>query len=401
MLLNEREINVVRHFVWVIAALLIAGNANANTPSLSKPTIETTAKHAILIDGNTGVVLLDKASKDLIYPSSMTKIMTSYAVFRSLKEGKFSLSSQFVVSENAYKKEGTRMFLDAGRIVTIEELLKGVIIQSGNDASTVLAEGICGNERAFADEMTRMAQELGATQTNFVNASGLPDSRHTTTAYDLAVISMRLIRDFPEYYSLFSEKEYEFNGINQGNRNPLLYKNIGADGIKTGYTEGGGYGMVASVVQNGRRLILVVNGHTSMNDRAREAEKLIHWGFNEFDLVTLAKVGQVVDVLDVAEGVTHSVHARVAHDVYITIPRDHKKHLKAQVRSLSPLIAPIKEGDEIGTIVIHIPGEGAKTFPLYAHESVERAGFIQRISNSLRRLILGSEQKNEPLQSSH
>jgi len=394
---------VFKRFVLVVTAFLIASSAAGNdpVPSLPKLTIETTAKQAILIDATTGVVLLDKASKELLYPSSMTKIMTAYTTFKRLKEGKLSLSSQFVVSDNAYRKEGTRMFLEVGQIVTIEELLKGVIIQSGNDASTVLAEGISGNERAFADEMTRLAHEMGAAQTNFINSSGLPDPRHTTTAYDLAVISMRLIKDFPEFYSLFSEKEYAYNGINQGNKNPLLYKNIGADGVKTGYTEGGGYGMVASVIQNGRRLILVVNGHTSMNDRASEAEKILRWGFNEFDLVTLTKAGQVVDVLDVAEGTTHSVHAKVANDVYITIPRDHKKHLKAQVHYLSPLVAPIKEGDEVGKLVISIPGEPEKTFPLYANESVDRAGFVKRISNSIRRLIFGSEKKSEIAKITH
>src|SRR5690606_24953816 len=249
---------------------------------LSARALETPAREAILIDVDTRTVLFEKNSQARMPTSSMSKVLTAYLVFEAIKDGRIKLDDTLPVSEKAWRMQGSKMFVPIGEQVKVEDLLRGVIVQSGNDATVVLAEGISGTEEAFADLMNITAKKIGMNNSHFMNASGWPDPNHYSTAYDLALLAYHMITEHSDYYHYYSEKEFTFNKIKQGNRNPLLYRNIGADGIKTGHTEEAGYGLMASAVQGGRRLILVVNGLESMQQRADESARLLSWGFQNF-----------------------------------------------------------------------------------------------------------------------
>ena len=251
--------------------------------------LETPSKQAILIDMTTDTVLFSKNADELMTPSSMSKIMTIYKLFGRLKDGGLSLTDTFSVSEKAWRKKGSKMFVSLKSRVKIEDLIRGIIVQSGNDATIVVAEGLSGTERTFAEELNSSAKKLGMTNSNFTNASGWPDPGHETTARDLAILAAATIRDFPEYYHYYAETTFTYNGIKQGNRNPAIYQNIGADGLKTGHTEAGGYGLTASAIRKDRRLILVINGLASKKIRAIETERLFDWGFREFSNYSLFK----------------------------------------------------------------------------------------------------------------
>jgi D-alanyl-D-alanine carboxypeptidase (penicillin-binding protein 5/6) len=366
-------------------------------PPLTEPSSDpsnlslgTTAKQALMIDYATGVVLLEKNADELMFPSSMTKIMTAYLVFQRLKEGHIQMDTAFPVSERAWRMSGSKMFVPLNAMVRIEDLLKGIIIQSGNDACIVMAEGLSGSEEIFAQEMTRVAQEMGARQTSFKNASGWPDPEHHTTARDLAIIAHRLITDHPEFYSLFGAKEFVYNNIRQWNRNPLLYKNIGCDGIKTGFTESGGYGIVASVTKGQRRLLLVVNGLASEQARASEVLKLMTWGMQTFNNYSLFKPGEVVDTIPVSLGKENFVAASVPEEVVITLPILSRKGLKVEIHYDSPVAAPIEKNAVLGKMIIYLPSqEQPIEVPLVAVASVDRAGFFKKIKDSMSYLIWG------------
>ncbi len=362
------------------------------TPSSSQAlgTLETPATHALVMEANTGTVLMEKNANQPMYPSSMTKIMTVYYALAQVKQGARKLTETFVISENAYKTEGSRMFAELGEHVSIENLLKGAIIQSGNDACVALAEGFHANERIFAEKMTQMAHDMGAKDTCFINSSGLPDPQHVTTPHDLAIISKRLIQDFPEEYKLFAQTEFTHNNIKQGNRNPLLYKNMGADGIKTGHTEKAGYGMVASVLQGDRRIIVVVNGLNSMNERSTELQRLINWAIKEYDSVTIANAGQHVDHVDVAGGVEDTVSLVVKNPIYITLPRNHKSQVSAHLVYKKPLLAPIDPQVSAAKLILKVPGKADEAFDLYPEKAIGTAGFFKRIKSTFGRIIYGS-----------
>ena len=266
---------------------------------------------------------------------------------------------------------------------------RGVIIQSGNDASIVLAEGICGDEAVFATEMTLRAHELGAKNTTFKNATGWPDPDHLTTARDLAIIADHLIKDFPDFYPLFKEKEFTYNNIRQMNRNPLLYKNIGADGLKTGKTEAAGHGLVASAVRGPQRLIMVVNGLETMNERAQESEALILWGFHNFLGLKLFKAGEVVLRAPMWLGEKPDIEMKATKDVYFTLPRNDLRNLKVEVRFLTPVPAPLKAGQAIGMLVVQCPGIKTLQVPLVAAQSISQANFLSRIRAAVHYLIWG------------
>lgn len=338
--------------------------------------IETTAKQAIVLDDQTGTVLLEKNADERMPTSSMSKVMTMYVVFEALKQGHITLDQEFPVSEKAWKTQGSKMFVEVGKTVKVEDLIRGVVIQSGNDATIVLAEGIAGTEEAFAERMNKKAQELGMVNSHFVNASGWPDPEHYSTARDLAILARAIIHDFPEQYKYYSEIEFTYHGIKQGNRNPLLYKNMGADGIKTGHAEEAGYGLIGSGVSNGRRVVLVVNGLESMNARADESTKLLEWGMKNFENKTILKAGQVVDKVKVALGQQESVPLVVKDDLLLTVPRMSMSSYKFKAAYKEPLIAPVKEGQEIGKLIIEIPDTEPLSVPLYAGKSVERPGFF-------------------------
>ena len=324
---------------------LTAQNALASLP------FDTKAKYAYLIDFDTGYVMFDKNGKEPMSPSSMSKLMTTYLIFEKLKNGGLSEEDEFQVSTNAWRKGGAKsgsstMFLNPNTKVKVKDLLRGIIVQSGNDACIVAAENISGSEEQFAEEMTIRGKELGLKNSSFKNATGIPEKGHEMTAEDLAFLSSLIIRNFPEYYPLYSEKSFTYNKIKQGNRNPILYSMPGADGIKTGHTKQAGYGLAASVKdkETGRRLIAILNGLPSMKARSEEAKSLLNWGFREFDNYRLLSEGKKVDTLPVWLGQEEAVEAVTDKEVLITMPRKYRNEIKAVVSYDGPIAAPVKKG---------------------------------------------------------
>ncbi|MBI2706936.1 MAG: D-alanyl-D-alanine carboxypeptidase [Proteobacteria bacterium] len=372
----------MKHF-FIFFSLLFGLTVSANSLELQAP-------QAYMIDLETGVVLFDKNAEQKMAPSSMSKIMTAYLVFERLKSGDTKLDDLLNVSKKAWQMEGSRMFVNVDSQVSVENLLKGVVVQSGNDACVVLAEALSGTEAAFAEEMTRKAHEMGATNTTFLNSTGLPDEGHLTTAKDLALIAERTIRDFPEQYAKYYPlKEFEYNNIKQANRNPLFTKNIGADGMKTGFTNAGGYGIVASAKQGNRRIIAVVNGLPSAKAREQDAVALLNWGFNYFKNYKIFAKGDVVDVVDVWGGTEKTIPLVSSQDIIMTLPRNQRKDLQVKVSYDSPLAAPLKAGDQVGIIEITLPGKDVQKIPLHVGKGVDKAWFHQRIGNSISYLLLG------------
>jgi len=351
--------------------------------------IETQAKHALILEVETGAVLLDKGADERIPPASMSKIMTAYIVFGMLKEGRAALTDQLPVSERAWRLQGSKMFVPIGGSISIDDLLKGVIIQSGNDACLVLAEGLAGSEEAFVELMNQKAKEIGLKDSHFADVSGLPSSDHWMTARDLATLAIRTIKDFPEYYHYYSEIDYEFNNIKQGNRNPLLYKNAGADGLKTGHTEEAGFSLTASVKRDNRRVILVLNGLPTMKARAQESERLIEWAFREFNDYRLFAAGDKVDDGEVWLGAEPKVPLTVSKDFVVTLPRKARKEMKVSVEYDRPIPAPVQKGDTIGKVVMTAPDATAVEAPLVAADNVERMNPWGRIATLAGYLVWG------------
>ncbi|MFC4351384.1 D-alanyl-D-alanine carboxypeptidase family protein [Fodinicurvata halophila] len=351
---------------------------------------ETAAREAILVDFETGSVLFEKNANKPMPPASMSKIMTSYMVFDRLDEGRLSLDDKLPVSEKAWRKGGSKMFVEVGEEVSVANLLRGVIVQSGNDACIVLAEGISGSEQAFAREMTEKGREIGLQNSTFTNATGWPDPDHRMSARDLATLARRVIEDFPEYYEIYSETEFTWNDIRQGNRNPLLYRNIGADGLKTGHTEEAGYGLTASAVQNGQRLIMVVTGLDSVNQRAEEADRLLSWGFREFENFNLAQQGEPIDEATVWLGAEDTVPLVTQKDLVVTLPHAARDELNARIVYDGPVPAPIQEGQSIGTLILSAPDMPEQEIQLVAGKSVEQAGLFGRLFAAGKYLAFGS-----------
>ncbi len=375
-----------------LTSFLFALGLAAGLPGtvLAAATIETQAAQAFLMDFDTGAVLLDKNADQLMPPSSMSKLMTAYMVFDRIDDGRLSLDDKLTVSEKAWRKGGSKMFVEVGNQVRVEDLLRGIIVQSGNDACIVLAEGLAGSEEAFAEQMTARAREMGMEKSTFRNSTGWPDPEHLMTARELAILAKRIILDHPQHYHYYAEKEFTWNDIRQGNRNPLLYRNIGADGLKTGHTEDAGYGLTASAVQNGRRLILVVNGLPSMQARADESDRLMSWGFREFDNYALFKAGDVVDEAPVWLGDEETVPLVIAEDLKVTLPRADRNGMQVAVVYDSPIPAPVPAGQEIAKLRVTWPGGVPVEVPLQAGKEVEQLGAFGRIAASIKFLVLGA-----------
>ncbi len=365
-------------FCFAAVCVFLAAQAGA---------IETKAKQAILVDDTTNTVLFQKDAETLMHPSSMSKLMTLYVLFKHLKEGGLQLTDQFSVSEKAWRTQGSKSFVAIGSTIAIEDLIRGIIIQSGNDACIVVAEGLAGSEEAFAQEMNKTAKEIGLLHSNFDNATGLPDEKHLMSAYDLALLAHHVIHDFPEYYHYFAELEFTHNNITQHNRNTLLHSNIGVDGLKTGHTEAGGYGITVSALQNGRRLIAVVNGLGSENERAAEAENLIRAGFRDYEIKTLVAKNQPVGEAEVWYGAAPTVKLAAAEDIILTLPRMDKTTARLTIRYNGPLAAPVPKGSHVADLVAEIPGAPPKTVALLAAEDVEQLRFWQRIVPNLMHLF--------------
>lgn len=352
----------------------------------------TRAKQAIMVDFETGDVLFQKNAQKQMPTSSMSKVMTAYMVLDALDKGEIKLDDTFTVSEKAWKKGGSKMFVEVGKNVSIEDLLRGVIIQSGNDATIVLAEGMSGSEKTFAAEMTEKAQELGMNNSNFVNASGWPDPLHYSTAEDLALLGTHLIENFPDHYHYYAEKEFTYNDITQRNRNPLLYRNLGADGIKTGHTEAGGYGLMGSGEYRGRRVIFVINGLPSERARAEEGAKILEYGLRSFENRVVFERGAKVSSLEVAFGKSDRVALALQDDLQLTLPRGEKGDIDFEIKAQTPIKAPILQGDEIGTLVISVNNQGTKSYPVYALESVDKKGFIGRAIENIGYLLKSAKE---------
>jgi D-alanyl-D-alanine carboxypeptidase (penicillin-binding protein 5/6) len=322
----------------------------------------------------------------------MSKVMTIYMVFEQLKDGRLSLDDTLPVSERAWKMGGSKMFVEVDTRVSVEDLLRGIVVQSGNDASIVLAEGLAGSEEAFAEEMTRRGAEIGLTNTVFKNATGWPDPEHVTTARDLATLVRRTIADFPEYYHYYAETTFTYSGIRQGNRNPLLYKNRGADGLKTGHTKGAGYGLAASAKRGDRRLVLVVNGLPSARARSMGSQRLIEWGFREFDNYALFKAGEVVEEAEVWLGDEATVPLVIESDLVVTLPRKSRREMRVAATYDGPIAAPIERGAEIAKLVVSAPEIAPVEIPLVAGGAVERLGPAGRLVAMVKHLLWGSLQ---------
>ena len=382
-----------------IFAALFAFSAHAAAPGQG---IDIKARQYIIIDFQTGAVLDAKNADEKMPPSSMSKLMTTYMTYSALKSGKLRMTDELSVSQFAWKtggaaSGGSTMFLNPGEKVKVEDLLRGVIIQSANDACIVLAEGESGSEEAFADEMSKKAKELGLASSHFANSTGLPHEQHYMTARDLATLAKRLIQDFPEYYPLYAETSFTYNNITQGNRNPMLYRvGSGADGLKTGHTEAAGYGLTASAVRNGRRLIAVLNGMNSMRDRDEESAKLLDWGFREFVNRELFKTGETVTDADVWLGAQSSVPLSIASDVIVTVPRSAAQSLEAKVVYQGPLPAPVKKGTEVGKVIVTGKDMNPIEVPLVAAADVERLGFLGRLKAAASYIFVGPPKPTAP-----
>lgn len=361
-------------------------------PSSQTPgeNFDTAARFALITEADTNTVLFSKNADARMEPASMGKLMTAYVVFSMLKEGRITLGDELPVSENAWRMGGSKMFVGIGGRVKIDDLVRGMVVQSGNDACVVLAEGLAGSEEAFVDLMNQKAQEIGIKNSHFANVTGLPDPNEWMTAQDLTTLGMHIINDFPEYYHYFSEKDFNFNNINQGNRNPLLYKNIGADGLKTGHTDESGYSLIGSVVRGDRRVIVVISGLASMKDRAAESERLVEWAFREFTNYKLFSAGDRIDDADVWLGRDSRVGLTVTKDLIVTLPRRSRHDMKVTVSYGSPIPAPIKQGDAIGKLTVTAPGTDKVERPLYAAAAVPAIGTIGRMATLAGYLIWGT-----------
>ncbi|MBN8978758.1 MAG: D-alanyl-D-alanine carboxypeptidase [Rhizobiales bacterium] len=388
---------------WPIAGLLVYALAFATAAYAANNSVQgakkdegfnTEAPTAILVEANSGSVLFEKNADELRAPSSMMKLMTVEVVFHAIKQGELKLTDEFKVSENAWRKGGapaggSTMFAAIHSSVPVDDLLHGAIIQSGNDSCMVLAEGIAGGEKAFAEMMTKRARELGLTRSTFGNSTGLPDPDNKMTVRELAQLARHLIHAYPEFYKLFGQQEFTWNKIRQQNRNPLLKSLEGADGLKTGYTKEGGYGMVGSAVQNGTRLIVAINGLEDKNDRAAEAKKLLEWGFRNFETRTLFAAKAPVGSAKVFGGTQRWVRLATTEPVRVMVQKNGNDKLLARIVYAGPVRAPIEAGQRIGTIKVWRGANVAVEEPLYALDSVATGTTMQRAFDGASELMIG------------
>ncbi len=383
---------MIKFFIKTLLILLIS-----YFPKLHSAEFDIKAKTGILQDFLSGKILYEKDPDLPIFPASMTKIMTTIIAFDLIKQGQITLDEKFFVSENAWRLSQagySSMFIMVGDEISVENLLKGIIISSGNDACVALAEGIAGTEEEFAIMMTSRAKELGMNNTNFANSSGINHPENLSTVRDILIMSNFLIKNYPEYYELFKEKEFTWNRtggdpITQGNRNPLLYKNMGVDGIKTGFLSYEKYSLAASIKRNERRLISVASGFQTRNSRSKESQKLLTWGITNFDTVEIAKKGEKITDLGVWLGQNNTVGVYSDTDIYKSIKKSRLKKLETKILYNGPIEAPIKKGDKVAKLIINYDGDVLSEHNLLASDNVKKQNIISRIINSINYLIWG------------
>ena len=373
--MKKNLIKLVLVFIFILKSSLVFGFSNA--------------KQAVLIDADTGYVLYEKNADELTAPSSMSKMMTVYLIFEKLQNGTLSLTDQLEVSKAAWAKRGSRMFLEENSQVSVEDLLRGIIVQSGNDACVVIAEAFSGTEENFSEELNIKAREIGLENSNFTNSTGWPDEGHLSTARDLSIIAIKTVQNFPEYYHFYAEESFEYNGINQRNRNTLLNKPVGVDGLKTGHTEAGGHGLAASALRKNQRLIMVINGLSSNKERTAEAIKLLEWGYRNFTNFDLLKEGMTVLQAKVWLGDKKTVPLVINEDTKITIPSESRDKLQFKVEYDSPISAPIEEGTKMAELEITAPGIDSLRIPLYAGSTITSLGPLSKLLSVINYLVWG------------
>ena len=376
-------------YLFFILSSFISTNVNA--------AFDIKARTVILQDFLSGKILYEKDADRIIFPASMTKIMTSIVVFDLLKNNEISLDDKFIVSENAWRLSEagySSMFIMVGDEISVENLLKGIIVSSGNDACIALAEGIAGSEEEFAILMNEKAAEIGMSNTNFSNSSGINSPDNVSTVRDILIMSNYLIKNYPKYYEYFKEKEFTWNRtggdpIKQGNRNPLLYKNIGVDGIKTGYLAYEKYSLASSIKKNNRRLIAVASGFETKNARSKQSLKLLTWGLTKFDTIKIAEKNKIFTTIDVWQGRKNKINVYLKSDIYKTIPKAKKKYLKVKIEYEGPISAPINKNETIAKLNIYFKDENIGTYDLIAAENIKRQNIISRLLTSINYLIWG------------
>lgn len=365
--------------IGVLATLLPSGAVIAAIPTPNPP--EISARGFLLQDFNSGQILAAKNTHEQMEPASLTKLMTAYIVFSELRSGNLQLSNEVLVSEKAWRMEGSRMFIEVNKRVSIEDLLKGMIIQSGNDASVALAEHIAGSEEAFASLMNHHAGKLGMSGSHFVNSTGMPDRDHFTTVHDLALLTKALINEFPEYYKWYSIKEFTYNDIRQYNRNSLLWRDKSVDGVKTGHTDSAGFCLISSALQGEMRLLSVVLGTKSKEARAKESQKLLNYGFRFFETRKLYSAQTQLTTSRIWKGASEQLSLGLAEDLYITIPRGRYEQLDASMEIDAQITAPTSKGRQHGSVDISLDGSVVAKRPLIALQNVEEGGFFQQLSD--------------------
>ena len=363
-----------------VAALAQVANATSMTP----PPPDVAARSYFLKDFYSNQTLASKAADDRVEPASLTKLMTAYLTFKAIKQGTIKIDQVIPVSEKAWRAEGSRMFIDLKTPVTVNELIQGMIIQSGNDACIALAEAIAGSEDVFAQMMNREAQRLGMKGTHFMNSTGLPHPQHYTTAADLATLAVAIVRDYPEYFPIYSKKEYTYNKITQPNRNGLLWKDPNVDGMKTGHTESAGYCLVATSRREGRRVMSVVLGTSSANVRESESAKLLNYGLQFFDTPKVYSRNQSLQTLKVWKGQAEDVKIGFNRDLYLSVPKGQAGNIKATLTTQQPLIAPVSAGQAVGKVKLELNGQPLGEYPVVALATVQQAGFFGRSWDSVR-----------------
>ena len=376
--------------IWPIVAAVLT----LSSPAWAQADFATKARFAVLMDEQSGTVIFQKDADLPMEPASMAKLMTIAVVFHEIEAGRLSFTDQYFVSEHAWRtggasSGGSTMFAELNSQIPVEDLVRSVIIQSGNDAAIILAEGIAGSEGSFASMMNELAAEIGLEDSHFTNPTGLPDPDMHVTARDLADLARYLIREYPEYYHYFSEPEMEWNGINQPNRNSLVELGIGVDGLKTGHTESAGYGSVISTAEGGRRLVAVVHGLTSMAERTEEGRKLITWGARAFERVSAYPDGAVVAYANVYGGTSGSVGLVGNGEIALYLPRGSRRCLNAEVSYTGPLMPPIEQGAQVAELKVFCDDDLVQTAPLFAVDSVEEGDLVRKATDALKQLALG------------
>ncbi|HED33002.1 MAG TPA: D-alanyl-D-alanine carboxypeptidase [Gammaproteobacteria bacterium] len=377
-------------FYGLLVLVLLAIQSGVQATSMASPVPsppKLAAKSFLLVDFNSGRVLAEKNSNKKVEPASITKLMTAYVVYKELEAGRLSLDEEVTISKKAWRMKGSKMFIEVGKKVSVEDLLKGLIIQSGNDATVALAEHIAGSERAFADLMNQYAQQLGMRNTNFVNSTGWPHKNHVTTAADLVKLASAIIREYPEHYEWYKQKEFTYNKIKQHNRNKLLWRDKSVDGFKTGHTESAGYCLVASAKRDSMRLISVVLGTRSEKSRGDVSQSLLSYGFRFYESNKLYAAGETLNSARIWKGAAENINLGVAEDLFVTIPRGQYKKLDASIEVNSKIEAPVQKGQKMGTVNVTIQGKELVSLPLIALQTVEEGSLWQRSKDQFLQLF--------------